>query len=165
MLAAHDQGALLMKSTLLHDDNGEKTYAVIFEKGDEVMAGLRSFAKQAGLGGAHFTAIGAFSEATLGYFERERKSYKRIPIREQVEVLSLVGDVALKNDEPEVHAHVVVGTSEGEARGGHILEATVWPTLEVIVTESPRHLRKVHDEETGLALIDPNAGEHRPLAV
>lgn len=154
-----------MKCTLLHDDNGEKTYAVIFEKGDEVMAGLRSFAKQAGLGGAHFTAIGAFSEATLGYFERERKEYKRIPIREQVEVLSLVGDVALKNDEPEVHAHVVVGTSEGAARGGHILEATVWPTLEVIVTESPRHLRKVHDGETGLALIDPTVGEQRQVIV
>jgi len=150
-----------MKSKLLHDDNGEKTYAVIFDKGDEVMAGLRSFAKEARLGGAHFTAIGAFSEATLGYFERDRKEYKRIPVREQVEVLSLVGDVALKNDEPEVHAHVVVGTSEGVARGGHVLEATVWPTLEVIVTESPRHLRKVHDDETGLALIDPTAGERR----
>jgi len=150
-----------MKSKLLHDDNGEKTYAVIFDKGDEVMAGLRSFAKEARLGGAHFTAIGAFSEATLGYFERDRKEYKRIPVREQVEVLSLVGDVALKNDEPEVHAHVVVGTSEGVARGGHVLEATVWLTLEVIVTESPRHLRKVHDDETGLALIDPTAGERR----
>jgi len=156
---------LLMKSKLLHDDQGEKTYAVIFEKGDEVMAGLKSFAKQAGLGGAHFTAIGAFSEATLGYFERDRKTYKRIPIGEQVEVLSLVGDVALKNDEPEVHAHVVVGTSEGAARGGHVLEATVWPTLEVIITESPRHLRKVHDDETGLALIDPNVGERQQLVI
>lgn len=154
-----------MKSKLLHDDHGEKTYAVIFEKGDEVMAGLKSFAKQAGLGGAHFTAIGAFSGAMLGYFERDRKAYKRIPIREQVEVLSLVGDVALKNDEPEVHAHVVVGTSEGAARGGHILEATVWPTLEVIVTESPRHLRKVHDDETGLALIDPSVGERQTLVI
>ena len=150
-----------MKSKLLHDDEGEKTYAVIFDKGDEVMAGLKSFAREAGLGGAHFTAIGAFSEATLGYFERERREYKRIPVREQVEVLSLVGDVALKDGEPEVHAHVVVGTSEGTARGGHILEAKVWPTLEVIVTESPLHLRKVHDEETGLALIDVSAEARR----
>jgi hypothetical protein len=150
-----------MKSKLLNDAHGEKTYAVIFDKGDEVMSGLKSFAREAGLGGAHFTAIGAFSKAMLGYFERDRREYKRIPIREQVEVLSLVGDVALKHDEPEIHAHVVVGTSEGAARGGHILEATVWPTLEVILTESPRHLRKVHDDETGLALIDPRAGEHQ----
>jgi predicted DNA-binding protein with PD1-like motif len=75
----------------------------------------------------------------------------------------LIGDVALKDGKPEVHAHVVVGTSEGAARGGHILDAKVWPTLEVIVTESPRHLRKVHDDETGLALIDPRAGERRSM--
>jgi uncharacterized protein len=150
-----------MKSKLLNDDHGERTYALIFDKGDEVMAGLKSFAKEAGLGGAHFTAIGAFSEATLGYFERDRRAYKRIPVREQVEVLSLIGDVALKNGQPEIHAHVVVGTAEGAARGGHILDAKVWPTLEVIVTESPRHLRKVHDDETGLALIDLSAGERQ----
>src|SRR5690349_18115765 len=92
-----DQGDLQMKSKLLHDDNGEKTYALIFEKGDEVMAGLRSFANEAHLSAAHFTAIGAFSEATLGYFERDRREYKKIPVREQVEVLSLIGDVALKD--------------------------------------------------------------------
>ena len=154
-----------MKSKLLNDDRGEKTFALIFDKDDEVMAGLKAFAKEAGLGGAHFTAIGAFSEATLGYFERDRKEYKKIPIREQVEVLSLVGDVALKDGEPEVHAHVVVGTSEGAARGGHVLAAKVWPTLEVILTESPRHLRKVHDAETGLALIDPSAGERQTLVI
>jgi predicted DNA-binding protein with PD1-like motif len=151
-----------MKSTLLND-HGEKTYALIFEKGDEVMATLKAFAREAKLGGAHFTAIGAFSDAVLGYFDRDRRDYKKIPIREQVEVLSMIGDVALKDGEPEVHAHVVVGTSEGMARGGHILEARVWPTLEVIVTEAPRHLRKVHDPETGLALIDPSAGQSRAL--
>lgn len=147
-------GSIGMRSKLL-DASGEKTYAVIFDKGDEVMAGLKAFAQEVGLGGAHFTAIGAFSEATLGYFDRDRKQYKKIPIREQVEVLSLIGDVALKDGRPEVHAHVVVGTADGSARGGHILSAMVWPTLEVVVSEAPRHLRKTHDEETGLALIDP----------
>jgi predicted DNA-binding protein with PD1-like motif len=143
-----------MKSKLLLDDGGEKTYALIFDKGDEVIAGLKAFAGEARLSGAHFTAIGAFSEATLGYFERDRKEYKKLPVREQVEVLSLIGDVALKDGKPEIHAHVVVGTSTGDARGGHILSANVWPTLEVILTEAPRQLRKRHDDETGLALID-----------
>lgn len=81
----------------------------------------------------------------------------KIPINEQVEVLSLVGDVALKGDEPKVHAHVVVGKRDGSAHGGHILEAHVWPTLEVMLVESPRHLHRRHDEESGLALIDLNA--------
>jgi len=142
-----------MKSKLIHDHHGEKTYALIFETGDEAMAGLVEFARQNSLGGAHLTAIGAFREVTLGYFDWESKKYKHIPVGEQVEVLSLIGDVALEDGEPKVHAHVVVGRSDGSTRGGHLIEARVRPTLEVILTESPAHLRKHHDPESGLALI------------
>ena len=145
-----------MKSTLL-DATGPRTWALIFDKGDEPVAGLTAFAKAQKLGAAHLTAIGAFSDVTLGYFDRAKRDYKKIPLHEQVEVLSLIGDVALDKGEPKVHAHVVVGRADGEARGGHLLEAHVWPTLEVVLIESPRHLRKRHDPETGLALIDPTA--------
>ena len=145
-----------MKSTLL-DATGLRTWVLIFDKGDEPVAGLTAFAKAQKLGAAHFTAIGAFSDVTLGYFDRAKRDYKKIPLHEQVEVLSLLGDVALDKGEPKVHAHVVVGRADGEARGGHLLEAHVWPTLEVVLVESPRHLRKRHDPETGLALIDPSA--------
>jgi uncharacterized protein len=53
-----------------------------------------------------------------------------------------------------VHAHVVLGRSDGTALGGHLLEVHVWPTLEVVLDESPAHLRKRSDPETGPALID-----------
>ena len=142
-----------MKTKLIHDD-GEKTFAIIFDKGDEVAGGLLSFAKENKLAASHFTAIGAFERVTLGFFERERRDYKRIHINEQVEVLSLVGDIALDEDEPKVHAHVVIGKADGTAHGGHLLEARVWPTLEVILIESPQHLRRKVDKETGLALIN-----------
>jgi predicted DNA-binding protein with PD1-like motif len=142
-----------MKVQLLHEQQGEKTFAAIFDKGDEAVAGLQDFAQKNQVTAAHFTAVGAFSDVTLGYFERGRKDYKKIPLREQVEVLSLVGNIALNNGKPKVHAHVVVGKADGTAYGGHLLEAHVWPTLEVIVVESPRHLRRKTDEETGLALI------------
>jgi uncharacterized protein len=146
-----------MKSKLL-DATGQKTFALVFDKGDEVVAELTRFATSERLGAAHFTAIGAFSEVTLGYFERARKDYKRMTVAEQVEVLSLIGDVAVDNtNAPKVHAHVVVGLSDGQTRGGHLLEARVWPTLEVILVESPVFLRKRHDPDSGLALIDPAA--------
>jgi predicted DNA-binding protein with PD1-like motif len=90
----------------------------------------------------------------LGYFNWEKRDYERIPLKEQVEVLSLIGDIALKGDEPNVHAHVVVGRSDGTAHGGHLLEGHVRPTLEVILIESPKHLQRKFDEETGLALIN-----------
>jgi uncharacterized protein len=132
----------------------QNTFALIFDKDDEFISGLTSFAKEKYLGGSHFTAIGAFRTVMLGYFDRDKKNYKKIPIEEQVEVLSLVGDIALKDGAPQVHAHVVVGKSDGTAHGGHILEARVWPTLEVVLSEAPKHLRRKFDAESGLALID-----------
>src|ERR671932_1940317 len=118
-----------VKTKLIHDD-GEKTFAIIFDKGDEVASGLLSFAKENNLSASHFTAIGAFERVILGFFERASRDYKRIPIDEQVEVLSLVGDIASDGGEPKVHAHVVVGKADGTAHGGHLIEAHVRPTLE-----------------------------------
>jgi predicted DNA-binding protein with PD1-like motif len=142
-----------VRSKLLHEQAGEKTFAIVFDIGDEAMSGLADFARKNHLGAARLTAIGAFQDVVLGYFDWEAKEYKKIPVREQVEVLSLIGDVALENGEPKVHAHAVVGRFDGSTLGGHLLEAHVRPTLEVIMTESPAHLRKQFDERSGLALI------------
>ena len=133
---------------------GAGRFALVFDKGDEPMSELEQYARERGLTAASFTGIGAFEEVVLGYFDRERKEYSEIPVREQVEVLSLAGDVAVADGEPKVHAHVVVGKRDGTAHGGHLLRASVWPTLEVVLVESPAELRKSHDPETGLALID-----------
>ena len=140
--------------TKLLNDNGERVFAVIFETGDDPVAGLTRFAEERKLGASAFTAIGAFSEATLGYFDWDKKDYERIPVKEQVEVLALVGDIALQDGRPKLHAHVVLGRRDGSACGGHLLAARVRPTLEVILTESPAHLRRRHDAASGLALID-----------
>ena len=143
-----------MHSERLNDANGETSYVLVFDRGDEVIAGLTSFASEKGLDASRFTALGAFESATLGFFDTDRKAYDEIRVREQVEVLSLVGDIARKDDEPVVHAHVVLGKRDGSAHGGHLLDARVRPTLEVVLTESPAHLRRRHDPETGLALVD-----------
>jgi predicted DNA-binding protein with PD1-like motif len=143
-----------MKSKLLHDKNGLKTFALVFEKGDEVKEPLLRFAAENGLRGAQVTAIGAFSEVTLGFFDRQSKSYQEIPVAEQVEVLSFTGNIVAKDGKPMLHAHVVVGKADGTAHGGHFLKARVWPTLEMIVVDVPSHLRRQPDEQTGLALID-----------
>jgi len=142
-----------MKGKLIGSAGG-KTYAVIFDTGDEVVRGLTDFAREQPLSGSHLTAIGAFQDVTLGYFDWQTKEYRKIPLHEQVEVLSLVGDVALAPDgSPKLHAHVVVGRSDGTTRGGHLLEAHVRPTLEVVLVEPPAHLQRKHDPESGLALI------------
>jgi predicted DNA-binding protein with PD1-like motif len=131
-----------MKAKLLND-RPEKTFALIFDTGDEVMKSLKEF-----------TAIGAFQEVTLGYFDWQKKDYQHIPLAEQVEVLSLLGDVGRdEQGQPALHAHVVVGRRDGTAHGGHLLEAVVRPTLELILVESPQYLQRERDRTTGLALV------------
>ena len=142
-----------MKSRLI-GDRQEKVFIVVFDTGDEVMQGLLDFARDNGVTAGHFTAIGAFSDVVLGYLDWQKKGYERIPVTEQVEVLSLIGDVALENGSPKIHAHIVVGKRDGTAHGGHLLEGHVRPTLEVVLHESPDHLRRKLDPDSGLALID-----------
>ena len=122
-----------MKSELL--GAGGRTFAVVFDIGDEFIAGLTSFAKENDLATSHFTAIGSFSNARLGYFQLERKEFKPIPINEQLDVLALVGNIALYQREPLIHAHVR-------------------PTLEMIAVESPKHLQRTYNPDIGLALIN-----------
>lgn len=143
-----------MRAQVLNDAD-ERTFVLVFDIGDDPMAGLTAFARERSLKASRFTAIGAFSEATLGYFDWARKDYERIDVKEQVEVLALLGDIALAGDEPKVHAHIVLGRRDGSTRGGHLLAARVRPTLEVVLTESPGHLRRVYDPESRLALIKP----------
>ena len=95
-----------------------RTYALIFETGDELAAGLKRFAREQKLGGSSFKAIGAFSRVKLGWFHWETKRYETsVDLDEQVELLSLIGDIAVKDGEPQVHAHVVIGRRDGTAHG------------------------------------------------
>jgi len=142
-----------MRSKLLNADP-PITYAVVLDTGDEVIAELGKFVREQEVEAASLTAIGAFSRAVIGYFEWETKQYKKIPVDEQVEVLSLLGDVAVGDQGPTLHLHTVLGKANGSVVGGHLIEAYVRPTLEVILIQPPSYLRKRKDPETGLALID-----------
>ena len=147
-----------MQYRLLHEDRGQRTFAVILQTGDEAMSCLQAFAEKERIAAAQLTAIGAFREARLAYFDWAAKSYLPIPVAEQVEVASLVGDIAQADGKPSVHVHAVLGRRDGTALAGHLQQGHVRPTLEVIVTEQPAHLCKVKDPESGLALINPRVG-------
>ena len=151
-----------MKSALLHDHDGQRTFVVVLNTGDEVMTTLAAFASAQRLHAAQFTAIGALSRGIVAFFEWTTKQYRNIPIDEQVEVLSIIGDISLDGDRPKVHAHAVLGKPDATACGGHLVEGHVRPTLEIVITESPAHLRRRYDPESGLALINPT-GNGRAL--
>lgn len=144
-----------MKSKLLAADRTERTFALVLDDGEEVFQAITRFAAEENIGGASLTAIGAFKSATVGFFDFQSRTYDKIPISEQCEVLSALGDIALGDDgKPSLHLHVVVGLSDGSTKGGHFIDGIVHPTLEVIVRENPVHLRRRKRSDLGIALID-----------
>jgi uncharacterized protein len=146
-----------MQVKLLSESHGLRDYAVIFRAGDEPFAGLTEFAEQYHVQSAHFTAIGGFSDVRLAWFDLQKKMFRVNPVDQQVEVASLIGDIALLNGKPQVHMHCVVALPDGSTRGGHILGAHVSPLLEVFVTADPTPLYKKHNAATGLTLMGPQA--------
>ena len=126
-----------MKSAKLAGDAAFETRVVILDSGEEAFAALTKFANDAKLTAASLTAIGAFERATIGWFDFEKKTYKKIEVGEQCEVLSAIGDVAIGDDgKASLHVHVVLGLSDGATRGGHLLAGTVRPTLEVVLVDT-----------------------------
>lgn len=147
-----------MKSTTIANDAGAETRVVILETGEEAFATLTRFANEAGITAASLTAIGAFEHATIGWFDLEKKTYKKIEIAEQCEVLSAVGDVAVADDgKASLHVHVVLGLADGTTRGGHLINGKVRPTLEVVLIDTPAQLRRKKKADLGIALIDLDA--------
>jgi predicted DNA-binding protein with PD1-like motif len=147
-----------MKIRPVGEADGRRTFVLVCDRHDDPVEALAGAAKRFDLRAASLSGIGAFSGVTIGFFDRSRRDYIRRVIREQVEVLSLLGNIALDQGEPRVHVHVVVGRADGTAMGGHLLGGSVDPTLEVTIVEPPATLRRRTDPGSGLALIDLDWG-------
>ena len=144
-----------MKNRLVSDAPGAQVHVVVLDSGEEAFGALTRFANEAQVSAASLTAIGAFERATVGWFDFAAKTYRKIEVNEQCEVLSALGDVATSDDgKASLHVHIVLGLSDGSTRGGHLLAGTVRPTLEVVLTEAPARLRRRKRPDLGIALID-----------
>jgi len=144
-----------MQSKQVSHDKTQRIWVLVLAMGEEAKDHIIAFANREKIKAASFVALGAFERAVVGYFDWDKKKYLPIPINEQVEVITLVGDIA--EDEkgaPSLHAHTVLGLSNGHTRGGHLIEGHVRPTLEITLTETPAHLVRKKRSELGLALID-----------
>lgn len=139
----------------VNETNGQRTYVVVLDAKEEAFSTLTGFATAQGLTAASVSAIGAFEKATVGWFDFASRSYRKIPVGEQCEVLSLLGDIATGDDgDASLHLHAVLGLKDGTTRGGHFLDGIVHPTLEATIVEAPAHLRRRHQHDLGIALIE-----------
>jgi predicted DNA-binding protein with PD1-like motif len=144
-----------MHNKLVSKPGETRVWIAVLEMGEEAKAQLLALARTEGIENASFVALGAFEKAVIAYFDWQKKAYQNIPVDEQVEVITLVGDIVPDDKgKPSLHAHTVLGRSDGSTRGGHLIEGHVRPTLEITVTEMPAHLRRHKHPELGVALIE-----------
>lgn len=136
-----------------HTQNTARTAVLVLQEGEEIIESLLAFATEHGVRGASFAGIGAVDRCTLGFYDRERGDYDEIHLDEQLEVLSVIGNISLFEDAPRIHAHIVLGDAAGNARGGHLLSAQVWPTLEITVELHDEPLVRTRDATLGLPLL------------
>jgi len=140
----------------------ERTFVLMFDQGDELVGGLENFAKKNRIEAGQLSAVGAFSDITLACFDWKTKRYKKsVEIRQQVQLLSLVGDIVLEKGQPTVHCFVMVAKQDGVAYGGHLVRAHVRPGLEVILMEASQFFQRRYDPENGLALLRPDSNSSK----
>lgn len=144
-----------MRSKVLAEANGQRTILLVLESGEDAVKAIQTFARDHQVSGASLLALGAFEEATVGWFDFKTRQYRPIEVPVQCEVISLLGDIGTdETGQPSVHLHAVLGLSDGTTRGGHLLKAVVRPTLEITIIEVPAHLKRFKRAELGIALID-----------
>jgi len=130
-----------------------KTHMLVLRTGDDALKAITDFAGQKSIEGGTFSAIGAFETSTIAYWNRDTKEYEPIEVSEQVEVLTMTGNVAMAGNDRRLHAHVILGRRDGSTIGGHLMKATVHPTLEVFIADLGMRLMRSRDEATGLWLL------------
>ncbi|HEY1868914.1 MAG TPA: PPC domain-containing DNA-binding protein [Candidatus Cybelea sp.] len=143
-----------MKSTIAGLQRAGRSYVVALDVEDDVLERLAEFLRAERIAAAKFYGIGGFRRVTLAYYDMEAKRYLPIEVDEQVEVVSLIGNVATYRGEPRVHAHCAVGHRDGRTTSGHLVSGIVTPTLELLVEELAADLRRVDRPEIGIPLLD-----------
>jgi predicted DNA-binding protein with PD1-like motif len=144
-----------MQVKLVSKPDETRVWIAVLAEGEEAKQSLLEIARKEKIEDASFVALGAFAKATVAYFDWQKKKYHDIPVDEQVEVITLIGDIVPdEKGKASLHAHTVLGRSDGSTRGGHLQEGHVRPTLEITITETPAHMTRRNHPELGLALID-----------
>jgi Predicted DNA-binding protein with PD1-like DNA-binding motif len=128
-------------------------YVLRLEPGEEVRSKLTEFIEQENIGGGYFIAFGAFCRARLRYFDVAAKEYRNHEIDQQVEVVSLLGNIAWVDGKPKIHMHVAVSDGQTRTYSGDMEEGYARPTLELFLTKLPGEIRREKDPESGLDLL------------
>ena len=127
-------------------------------KGEDLLAALEKLALDHSITLGEVSAIGAVSQARVGYYNQAERKYYYIDLARPLEILNLIGNISVKDGKPMVHAHVTLGDKDGQAFGGHLAQGTLVFACEFTIQEyrSTTALVRQMDDPTGLFLWPPD---------
>jgi uncharacterized protein len=138
---------------LLFSRLGPARFVIRLEKGEDILLSLRRFAAENRIGAGVFEGIGSLNTAKLGHYDFRTKDYKFEVFSEDLEILSLSGNIATMDKAPLPHAHVTLGKRDFSVIGGHLDEGSLANMVEIGLSSMPGKLVKSRDDEVGLNLL------------
>ena len=124
------------------------------QQGDSLIESLTQLAGEKGLSSAFIQGIGAVTDVTLGYYNLQEKRYETKEFNKNYELISCLGNIAQKEGDPFVHAHVTIGDRNYNVFGGHLFQATISVVGEFIVNPIDFKIERTMNENVGLAVWD-----------
>ncbi len=121
-------------------------------KGDEIISEITKILKENSIKAGLISGIGAVSRAKIGYYDQEKRQYIWEEIKEPMEILSLKGNISIKEDEPFAHLHIILSRKDYSSIGGHLFEADVFAFEFEIIELDGEPYERTFDEDTGLFL-------------
>ena len=130
-----------------------KQYVIRLEKGEEIVSSIKDLCVKENIKLGSLSGIGAVNKVTAGLFKTGEKKYVSRTYEEDMEIVSLGGNVSRMNGETYLHFHISVANEAGEVRGGHLTEAYISATGELVLTEIEGTVDREYSGGIGLNLF------------
>lgn len=128
-------------------------YVLSARRGEEIMEGMKEFCRKEGIDAATFQAIGAVGEVELAFYDLEAKKYVTTLLTEDMELVSLTGNVSYMGNDMIVHNHGVFSVKDMSTKGGHVMRAVISGACEIVLHKIEGSIERSYDDETGLNLM------------
>jgi len=123
------------------------------ERGMSLVEEILRIARKEKIQTARVEAIGGVNKLTIAYFNQKEKKYEEHEFNEFMELTGLLGNITIKDGKPFLHAHCNLGRRDLSVIGGHLISATVFPLVELVITPTKNKATRRFDEEIGLNAI------------
>jgi len=129
-------------------------YVLRLDKGDEIITSLLHLCQKEDISLGTVTGLGAVDHVLAGIYNLKEKSYHQNEFKGEKEIVSLTGSITRKDGDVYLHIHIAVSGEDGSVVGGHLNEARISATSEIIISKFVGKVERKYDCVIGLNLLD-----------